>query len=161
MQGVYLSLGTNLGNREENLLKAQELLASNGITVSSASSVYETAAWGKEDQGDFLNQVIKVETVLLPQVLLTEINRIEKEMGRVRFEKWGKRVIDIDILYFNNDIIDQVNLKVPHPEIQQRRFILEPMVEIAADGIHPIHEKTQTELLESCVDHLQVKQLVG
>ena len=156
MQGIYLSLGTNLGNREENLLKAKELLNAYGIVVAKESCIYQTAAWGKADQPQFLNQVIMVSTKLSPAQLLVRINQVEQEMGRVRKEKWGERLIDIDILYYQDEIVDDPELKIPHPEIQNRRFVLVPLAEIATEEIHPILQKTQRQLLESVKDDLTV-----
>jgi len=159
MEGIYLSLGTNLGNREQNLLRACEQLTFNRIIIKKASSVYQTAAWGKTDQPDFLNQVLEVDTGYNPYFLLKKINLIEAEMGRVRFEKWGERLIDIDLLYYNNQVIDDEYLNLPHPEIQNRRFILEPMVEIAPKELHPIFNLTQKELLKDIKDELSVTRI--
>ncbi|NVK82834.1 MAG: 2-amino-4-hydroxy-6-hydroxymethyldihydropteridine diphosphokinase [Cytophagia bacterium] len=156
MTGIYLLLGTNIGNRNKNLERAREMLVSNSITIRRESNIYETAAWGKEDQEPFLNQVIEVETGKSPQRMLFIANMIEKEMGRERFEKWGSRLIDIDILYFNDIVFQEESLKIPHPEIQNRRFTLTPMVEIAPDFIHPSLQKSQSQLLEDCADSLEV-----
>lgn len=149
-------MGTNIGNRNKNLERAREMLVSNGITIRRESNIYETAAWGKEDQEPFLNQVIEVETGKSPQRMLFIANMIEKEMGRERFEKWGSRLIDIDILYFNDIVFQEENLKIPHPEVQNRRFTLVPMVEVAPDFIHPSLQKSQSQLLEDCADSLEV-----
>jgi 2-amino-4-hydroxy-6-hydroxymethyldihydropteridine diphosphokinase len=159
MEGIYLSLGTNLGDREQNLFRACELLTFKSIIIKIASSVYQTAAWGKTDQPDFLNQVIEVDTALNPYFLLKKINDIESDMGRVRFEKWGERLIDIDILYYNDEIISDEFLTLPHPEIQNRKFILEPLIEIAGAAIHPILSKTQNELHQFLDDDLSVNKL--
>lgn len=159
MTGIYLSLGTNLGDREQNLFRACELLTFKGIIIKKASSVYQTAAWGKTDQPDFLNQVIEVDTALNPYFLLKKINNIEATMGRVRIEKWGERLIDIDILYYNDQVITDEYLSLPHPEIENRRFILEPLVEIAPKIIHPTLKKTQTELCHLLSDGLSVIKL--
>lgn len=149
-------MGTNIGNRNKNLERAREMLVSNMITIRKESNIYETAAWGKEDQESFLNQVIEVETGKSPQRMLFIANMIEKEMGRERFEKWGSRLIDIDILYFNDITFETEDLKIPHPEIQNRRFTLAPMAEIAPDFVHPSLQKSQTQLLEECTDSLEV-----
>lgn len=156
MTGIYLLLGTNLGNRYKNLEKAREQLVANSITIRKESQIYETAAWGKEDQESFLNQVVEVETGKSPQRLLFIANMIEKEMGRERFEKWGSRLIDIDILYFGDIEFKNENLIIPHPQIQNRRFTLEPLVELNGEFVHPVLKKTQAELLESCEDQLEV-----
>lgn len=159
MQGIYLLLGTNLGEREENLAQARNLVEEAGIRVLRESSVYETAAWGIEDQPGFLNQVVEVKTELSPLALLERLLSIEEEMGRVRIVKWGERLIDLDILYYNNDQIDSERLNVPHPGIPDRRFTLVPLVELAAEEIHPALNKSQSQLLEACPDTLEVKNV--
>lgn len=156
MSGIYLLLGSNIGRRLKNLDRAKELIVSNGITIKKESQIYETAAWGNEDQEAFLNQVIEVETKKSPQRLLQITQLIENEMGRVRYEKWGKRLIDIDILYFNDLIFQENDLSLPHPGIADRRFTLVPLVEIASEMVHPVLEKTQAELLSVCEDQLEV-----
>ena len=159
MQGIYLLLGTNLGEREKNLAHAKKLAEAAGIHVIHESSVYETAAWGIEDQPGFLNQVVEVETELSPLSLLEKLLAIEQEMGRVRKVKWGERLIDLDILYYNNEQMESERLNVPHPGIPDRRFTLVPLVELAADEIHPVLNKSQIELLEVCPDVLKVKKV--
>jgi 2-amino-4-hydroxy-6-hydroxymethyldihydropteridine diphosphokinase len=154
---AYLLLGSNLGNRKEVLENAAVKIKEKIGVIGKYSSIYETLAWGIEDQPAFLNQVILVTTLLAPEELLITINIIEKELGRVRHEKWGERLIDIDILYFNNAIINTDDLKIPHPEIVNRRFTLIPLVEIAAEFIHPNLNKNQKELLFLCKDSLEVK----
>ena len=156
MQGIYLLLGTNLGDRQANLERAIQLIEAKGITVTRTSSIYETAAWGIEDQPGFLNQVTQVETELPAGKLLQVLLAIEIEMGRVRIQKWGERLIDLDILYYHDQVIDQKDLQVPHPGIPDRRFTLVPLVELAADAVHPVNGKTQADLLEACPDTLEV-----
>lgn len=157
MKGIYLLLGTNLGDRAKNLADARNLLKEKGIELKAASSIYETDAWGIEDQPGFLNQVLKVATDLSPKDLLKTILAVELEMGRVRIQKWGERLIDIDILYYQDRVIDTRELKVPHPEIPNRRFTLVPLAELAAGEVHPVLGKTQEELLAVCLDTLEVK----
>ncbi len=159
MTGIYLSLGTNLGDREQNLFRACELLTFKSIIIKNASSIYQTAAWGKTDQPDFYNQVIEVDTSLNPHFLLKKLNGIETEMGRVRSEKWGERLIDIDILYYHDKIIDDEYLQVPHPEIQNRKFILAPLVEMSPKNVHPLSFKSQYELYQLLNDELSVVKL--
>jgi 2-amino-4-hydroxy-6-hydroxymethyldihydropteridine diphosphokinase len=156
MKGIYLLLGTNQGDREKNLGDAQSLLAERGIAALRVSSLYETAAWGIEDQPGFLNQVMEVSTDLSAIELLKTILAVELEMGRVRIQKWGERLIDIDILYYQDEVIDLPELKVPHPEMPNRRFTLVPLVELAAEAVHPVLQKTQQELLDVCPDPLSV-----
>ncbi|OEK01902.1 2-amino-4-hydroxy-6-hydroxymethyldihydropteridine diphosphokinase [Roseivirga sp. 4D4] len=157
MTGIYLLLGTNLGNKTKNLEKVIELLVANRVAIRRESSIYETAAWGIEDQPSFLNQVIEIETSRTPEKLLELLQQIESNMGRVKKIKWGERLIDIDILYFGDTIVDQEKLKIPHPEIQNRRFTLEPMVEIIPELVHPVLSLSQSEMLRACEDKLEVK----
>ena len=129
MNGIYLGLGTNLGDRHQNLQTAINKLNEIG-EVLRKSTIHETKAWGKTDQPDFLNMVIQLETSLSPQKLLEKCLQIETEIGRERFEKWGPRIIDIDILYYNDVNIDEPELKIPHPFINEREFVLKPLQEI-------------------------------
>lgn len=156
---AFLLIGTNIGQREKNLEEARKLIDKHAGPVIRNSSVYESAAWGKEDQNNFLNQVLIIETQSGPWELLNIILEIEKQMGRERKEKWAERIIDIDILYFDEVIVNSFDLVVPHPEIPNRRFTLEPLNEIARDKIHPGLKKSQRELLQNCKDTLWVKKL--
>lgn len=149
---TYLGLGSNLGNREENLQTAQRFIAEKFGTIISLSSIYETAAWGLTEQNAFLNQVLCVETKFPPIEVLQIILEIEKLMGRIREHKWGARIIDIDILYYANKIVSLPNLAIPHPFIQERRFVLVPLCEIAGEFIHPKFKQTNLKLLEKCRD---------
>jgi 2-amino-4-hydroxy-6-hydroxymethyldihydropteridine diphosphokinase len=157
MNGIYLLLGTNLGNRERNLQLAKEHLTAHQLVIMKESKIYETAAWGIEDQPSFLNQVIEIDTSKNPERILIIIQIIEESMGRIRNEKWAQRLIDIDILYYNDVVVDESRLKIPHPEIANRRFTLMPLVEIAADQVHPVNQKSQQHLLNECKDDLNVK----
>ena len=134
---VFLGLGSNLGNRAKNLLMAQKLIEEKIGKTLSKSSIYETAAWGITEQNAFLNQVLEIETIFSPSAVLHLVLKIEKDMGRIREIKWGERSIDIDVLYYNNEIISTENLAVPHPFIQERKFVLVPLCEIAPAFIHP------------------------
>jgi 2-amino-4-hydroxy-6-hydroxymethyldihydropteridine diphosphokinase len=154
-EGIYLLLGSNLGDKRKQLSSAIDKIA-RGNEVVLQSKVYETAAWGNSDQPSFYNQVISIRTSIDPHDLLHQLLNIELEMGRIRDEKWGARHIDIDILYFNDLVIKTDNLTIPHPEIQNRRFTLVPMVELAAEFYHPVLKKTQQELLTKCADLLEV-----
>lgn len=155
---AFLLLGSNLGNRENILDKAIFEIEEKIGKIDLKSSIYETLAWGIEDQPAFLNQVITTTTEIEPQKLLTIINNIEKDLGRVRHEKWGERLIDIDILYYDDLTVSTKELSIPHPEISNRRFTLIPLVEIAPDLVHPILEITQKEMLLGCKDELEVKK---
>ena len=157
MTGIYLLLGTNLGNKLANIQRAKELLTSHLIVVKKESRIYETAAWGIEDQPSFLNQVIEVDSGKSPERVLKICQLIEEEMGRVRHEKWGERLIDIDILYFGERAYKKENLEIPHPGIPERRFTLAPLVELAEELLHPVLKKTQAELLEACPDSLELQ----
>lgn len=156
---VHLLLGGNIGDRVEVLNNAKKLIAKELGEVLKASQLYETAAWGKEDQNAFLNQVLLVESQSSPKEILHSIQHIENELGRVRYEKWGERLIDIDILFIENEIIDLEDLKVPHPFIQDRRFTLIPLSEISPGFIHPLFNKSINTLLSECTDTLEVKQV--
>jgi 2-amino-4-hydroxy-6-hydroxymethyldihydropteridine diphosphokinase len=159
MNQAYLLTGGNLGNSKENLATAQALLTEHCGTIVAASSIYETAAWGKTDQPAFLNQALKIETRLNARQLIRRILKVEKMMGRIREEKYGPRIIDIDILLFNDEIHQYHFLKLPHPEMQNRRFALLPLAEIAPSIVHPVFKKTITVLLDECADELPVKKI--
>jgi 2-amino-4-hydroxy-6-hydroxymethyldihydropteridine diphosphokinase len=159
MNNAYLLTGGNMGNRLANLKQAALTIEKRCGKITMTSSIYETAAWGKEDQQDFLNQVLLLETDFAAQQLIGIILQIEREMGRSRKEKNEPRVIDIDILFYNDAIINDSNLIVPHPQLQNRRFVLEPLNEIASEFVHPIFGKTVHQLLLDCPDPLSVKKL--
>ena len=156
----YLLIGGNQGDRLDRLATAREYISSAGGHIRKASALYETAAWGKIDQPDFLNQALEVATGLEAPEWLSTLLGIERKMGRRRDEKYGPRIIDIDILFFNNSIIHLPQLTIPHPEIQNRRFALVPLEEIAPLLIHPELKSTIRELLAECTDPLAVKQLL-
>ena len=158
MNTAYLLLGSNLKNPEQQLFSARNLIAAEIGEILNTSSLYTTAAWGKTDQPDFLNQVIVVNTNFSAEKLMETILKIEANMGRIRTQKNAPREIDIDILFFNNDIIDLPELIVPHPLLQERKFVLIPLNEIAPNYKHPILLKTNQELLEICTDRLDVQK---
>ena len=143
---VYLSLGSNIGDRAANLRTAIERLGEAG-TVRTISGFYETEPVELRDQAWFLNCVVALETWVFPKELLRKVLTIEEEMGRLRIKDKGPRLIDIDILLFGDRVIDERGLKIPHPAMQQRRFVLEPLVEIAPEAIHPNLRKSARELL--------------
>jgi len=159
MSTAYLLIGGNLGNRKENLLTAISLINEQCGSLTKSSSIYETEAWGKTDQPSFLNQALEISTSLNARQLMRKILKIEKEMGRIREEKLGPRIIDVDILLFDNEIHDLRFLKIPHPEMQNRRFVLVPIAEIDPTLQHPILKKTIAELLEECPDNLEVRKI--
>jgi len=155
---VYLLTGGNIGEREEHLQTAIKRLEEKVGDVIQTSSIYETDAWGVTDQASFLNQIVVIETRLSAFEVLDEIQAIELLMGRKRKRKWGERIIDIDILFYENEIIDTERLSIPHPGIPDRNFVLTPMMEIAPNLEHPILKKTIENLSLACPDKLQVRQ---
>lgn len=144
---AYLSLGTNMGDKKKNLLEAIEKIGKlENTKVTSQSTILETEPFGYTEQDMFLNACIEIKTLFTPQELLEKLLNIELEMGRVRTIKWGPRIIDIDILFFDDEIIQNKNLAVPHPWISERMFVLEPLCEIAPNLIHPLERKPVTTL---------------
>jgi 2-amino-4-hydroxy-6-hydroxymethyldihydropteridine diphosphokinase len=156
---AYLLTGGNMGNRAEYLHDASGNISGSCGKILKKSSLYETAAWGKTNQPNFFNQVLFIETALSADELMKQILLIEEKMGRIRDEKYGARIIDIDILFFNDEIINKLQLVIPHPEIQNRRFVLAPMNEIAPEFIHPVLLKNIGTLLKECGDKLDVKKI--
>ncbi|MBO7439698.1 MAG: 2-amino-4-hydroxy-6-hydroxymethyldihydropteridine diphosphokinase [Bacteroidales bacterium] len=149
---TYLSLGSNLGDRADNLRRAIEQIAASVGTVTMQSPIYETQSWGYSDE-DYLNQTIACETALTPLQLLQTVNTIESQMGRIRSGNgYEARPIDIDILFYDNEILDTPQLVIPHPKIALRRFVLQPTADIAPDFVHPTIHKTIRQLLEECED---------
>ena len=159
MNTAFLLIGGNLGNRAQHLAKARSLIHQRCGNIVKTSSLYETAAWGEVKQAAFLNQVLKIHTLLPAPRLLNCLLNAELKMGRVRRQKSGPRTIDIDLLFFNDDKIEIPGLVVPHPRLHQRKFVLEPMNEIAPDLLHPVFNKTISELLDDCQDELAVQKL--
>ncbi len=149
---LFLLLGANLNERANTLRRATALIGERVGTVVQRSGLYETAPWGIADQPAYLNQVLAIETTLEPEVILLQTQRIEQELGRIRHEKWGARVIDVDILYYDSLIMQTGTLTIPHPYLHQRRFTLVPLAEIAPDFVHPTLHKTTLELLAACSD---------
>ncbi len=159
MNKIYILLGANLGNPVQQLQKAKALLSDKLGQLLHTSALYESEAWGVEDQPLFINQVLLLATDYTPQQCLALCLSIENELGRVRKEKWGARLIDIDILYYNSEIIQEPDLVIPHPYIQERKFTLMPLVEIAATYLHPKFQLSNEQLLLNCKDKLVVKKM--
>ncbi len=158
MNRVFILIGGNLGNRELNLSKSTKLLKKNSCTIVNESCLYETAPWGNSNQPNFLNQVIELETETEPYEFMELLLEIEYKLGRERSEKNAARTIDMDILFFNTEIIDTHKLSVPHPRMMERMFVLKPLAEIAGNFVHPVYNKTIKELLKNCTDKLSVKK---
>ena len=158
MKIVYLSLGSNVGDRDKLLARTLERLASDDIRVVRVSSVYETEPRDVPDQPWFLNQVVEVETSLFPKQLLARLQKIEIGMGRVRMEARGPRTVDIDILFYGNAIVSTPGLEIPHPRLPDRRFELEPLAELAPEFRHPRTRQTVREML-AVVRHQKVHRV--
>ncbi len=142
---VFIGLGTNLGDRQENLARARELL-SEKLSLTAVSRIYETEPWGYADQPKFLNQVIAGETELTPTRLLDFLKRIEKKIGREQTFRYGPRVIDLDILFYGDRVVKTKRLEIPHPRIAQRAFVLVPLAELAPGLVHPVTGKSVEEV---------------
>ncbi len=153
---IYLHLGSNLGEREKYLAQARELIKKRVGTISKASHLYQTEAWGVEDQPDFINQALQVRTELIPDEVLYHVKKIEKDIGREENKKWHERIIDIDILFFGGKRVSNEKLKIPHPHCHERMFVLVPLMEIAGDFLHPQLKLTIEELYLECKDPLDV-----
>ena len=155
MKQVFLGLGTNMGERQQNLADAIEALAKK-MKILRRSSIYETKAWGYTEQADFLNMVVEAKTELKPLALLNFLKRTESELGRVANFRYGPRVIDIDILLYEDLVRNTPRLQIPHPRLHERAFVLVPMVELAADLVHPVLKRSMSELLKE-VDGQEVR----
>lgn len=159
MNLVFLQLGSNIGDRELVFEKTKNLIEQKIGTITKQSSIYETQSWGFFTYNLFLNQVLLVETEIEPDKLLKIVLNIETLLGRVRkSDKYESRIIDIDILFYNNFIVNTEKLNIPHPLIQDRLFVLKPLNEIARDFVHPVLNKTIKELLIECDDKLEINK---
>lgn len=138
MANAFIGIGSNIGDRRGNCLKAVTLLEQHGQTLLKSSSLYETEPWGVKDQPRFINMVVELETELSPSGLLSLLKKIEKDMGRVYSGRWGPRLIDLDILLYEELIVDEEELRIPHPRMHERVFVLEPLAEICPQKVHPV-----------------------
>ena len=157
---AYLLLGTNLGDRLKNLNTAISYVEKEVGTVFAKSSVYETEDWGKKDQPGFLNQAIALKINMPPLQFLQTLLAIEQKMGRVRLERWGERLIDIDLIFYGDLVLSNGEvLQLPHPEMHHRRFVLEPLNEIAENFIHPVFKEKISSILANLTDKLTVQKI--
>lgn len=154
-------LGSNSGNRAGQLNGAIDFIAKEVGSIIDKSKIYETAPWGNHDQPLFLNLAIRIESPLSPRALLAKVKSIEQRLGRAQAEKWAERLIDIDIIYFEDQTMDAFDLVIPHPFMAERRFVLVPLVEISADFIHPLLQKSNAQLLQECSDSLPVSEFTN
>ncbi len=159
MNNVFVIIGGNLGNRQQNLAHAIRLIEQKSGVIKKQSSIYETEPWGVQGQPNYYNQVLEILTDFDPESLMQLFLQIEQLMGRVRTEKYSARSIDIDILFFNDQLINTPDLTIPHPRLQERRFVLEPLNEIAPEFVHPELQKTIAALLIDCTDSNVVKKI--
>lgn len=162
MATVYIGIGSNVGDRKANCIRAVDLMKESGMTVSRESSFYETEPWGVKEQPMFINMAVTAETDLSAQAVLSSLKRIEEKMGRQESVRWGPRCIDLDILFYDDEVISESNLRIPHPLLQEREFVLLPLCEIAPDKQHPVLLKTVRQLREELnnVQHPERKEQV-
>lgn len=160
MHQVFLGIGGNLGNKHDNLTNVLLLIENELGAIRKKSSVYETPPWGFQAEENFWNMVVQIDTSLKPEDLLQKVKAIEEEFGRNRqTDNYTSREMDIDILFFNDLIVENERLKIPHPHIPERLFVLVPLVEIAPKLKHPLLQKTSRQLLESCGDKSEIKKI--
>ena len=157
IENIFLGLGSNQGDRELNLKNSIKLLNSRVGKVLNTSGIYESEPWGFKNQNYFLNQVIEIETHIDPNDLLNICKNIEYDMGRKPEIRWGKRVIDIDILYYQSKIINQEKLIIPHKLMHERKFVMIPLNDLNENHLHPILKITNKEILNKCIDSCNVK----
>lgn len=156
---VFLGIGSNMGDRKANIKTASDLIEKFIGKIAKRSHLYETQPWGQPEQEWFYNQVVMANTTLDPRGLLETVGQIERQMGRKRTEKWGPRIIDVDILFYGKRVIRDKGLEIPHPELHERAFVLAPLMEIAPEYEHPILHKPIDVLFMECRDLSEVIML--
>ena len=156
---IIILLGSNLGDRLANLQQAIASIASFS-TILQQSNIYQTAAWGNTDQADFLNQAIEIQTNQTAENLMHALLAIESQMGRVRLQKWEPRIIDLDIIFYESEIHTTDFIQIPHPEMQNRAFVLKPLLDLIPNFEHPILKQSISQLWEKCPDQLEVSLFV-
>jgi 2-amino-4-hydroxy-6-hydroxymethyldihydropteridine diphosphokinase len=154
MHKVYISIGSNIGNRKKNIRAAIERLKCAASSIR-CSKPYRTAPYGYLNQPDFINMALEIETDYTPSHLLKELQEIEASLGRVRTIKWGQRTIDLDIIFYDNDIIEEAGLIIPHPDMQNRIFVLKPLMDLCPEYIHPLLKKSISSLYSDLASRLQ------
>jgi len=160
-RGIFLGLGSNLGDRGQALQSAVQHIAILPETaVLRCSSVFETEPWGEMEQNAFYNAVVEIHTVLDPQALLAAVKGIERKMGRIESKKYGPRLIDIDILLYGSTVLDLKHIAIPHPMLPRRQFVLKPLRELAAEMIHPVEQATIADLDNACTDDSKILRKV-
>ncbi|MCH7409198.1 2-amino-4-hydroxy-6-hydroxymethyldihydropteridine diphosphokinase [Belliella sp. DSM 111904] len=156
---VVLIIGGNLGDRFQLITDAKKKISMEIGEIQKQSVLYETAAWGERSTKDFINQALLINTTLSAQEVLYTALSIEKSLGRARVEKWGDRTMDIDIIFYDNSIIEEPELTIPHPFMKERKFVLVPIVEILPDWIHPVLKMSMKEMLSACEDQCEVRKI--
>ncbi|AUN16929.1 2-amino-4-hydroxy-6-hydroxymethyldihydropteridine diphosphokinase [Clostridium botulinum] len=148
MHTAYVAFGSNIGEKESYIKRALEKIEERGMKIIKVSSIYETEPYGVLDQDSFLNGVVKIETNLTPEDLIGELLNIEKQLDRVRERRWGPRTIDLDIIFYDDLIINEKNLVIPHKDMENREFVLKPLCDIDENFIHPVLKKSVRELYD-------------
>ena len=160
MHKVFLGIGGNIGDKKKNYFRVHDLIDKKLGSIQISSSVYETPPWGFQSEDSFWNQVIQIETVLEAEELLWRIQELEEDFGRERGkERYSSREMDIDILYFNDEFFETKSLIIPHPKLQERKFVLVPLAEIAPEFVHPLLRMSSVTMLENCRDHSIIKKI--
>jgi 2-amino-4-hydroxy-6-hydroxymethyldihydropteridine diphosphokinase len=158
MNTIFLQLGSNMGDRNAYLQKARKLITEKIGMIKKRSRIYESVPWGIENQNNYLNQVLELKSKFTADEVLQKILDIENKIGRIRNEKWGERIIDIDILFYNDLIIEKEELCIPHIHLHNRKFVLTPLHEISPDYVHPKYRKKVSELMQECKDTEKVEE---